>query len=229
MLGGLRLIMRRRADVMRRVQEMSKSRSLIIFARLPTPGQVKTRLITALGADGAARLQHAMTLHTLDVADKLYDVNVVVRFCGGSLAQMHRLYGSHRNLLEQGDGDLGARLTRAIDEGFGSRGGCVVVIGSDCPDLTADLLSRAFESLDSADLVIGPAHDGGYYLLGLSSRCPALFENIPWGSERVLATTLAMAFEIGLSTATLPTLCDIDRPEDLAHIDVPAILESQTT
>ncbi len=91
----------------------------------------------------------------------------------------------------------------------------MVLIGSDCPEITAQILSSAFSQLTDYDLVLGPARDGGYYLIGLTAPYPELFQDLPWGTAAVLANTQTRAAQLGLKTALLEPLTDIDRPEDL--------------
>lgn len=191
---------------------------LIVFARYPQPGVTKTRLIAALGADGAANLSHDMTRHTLDWADRLRKndaVSVEVRFTGGSATLMQEAFGRDHAYVDQGDGDLGDRLARATNEAFARGAERVVVVGTDCPDLGASLARTAFQRLIDHDLTIGPADDGGYYLIGLRAPAPSLFAGVAWGTQTVLAETLARAAQSGLSYALTETLSDVDRPEDV--------------
>lgn len=191
---------------------------LIVFTRYPEPGKAKTRLIPALGAEGAARLHRELTAYTLEQADALRrarPVDVEVRCCGGSVEAMAELYGGAWSYRDQGEGDLGERLARAAAEAFDEGRGPVVIIGTDCPGLTADVLGEAFDLLASTDVVIGPAADGGYYLIGMRRPAPALFENIPWGTGEVASSTLRGADASGLTRRLLVALRDIDRPEDL--------------
>ncbi len=190
---------------------------LIVFTRHPVPGRVKTRLIPALGPAGAAALQQAMTRHTLEVASVLEGdgVTVEVRFDGGGREAVRRWLGDRFPLAEQGDGDLGERMRRAFDDAFAAGTGRALLIGTDCPDLDAPLLRAARAALDRHDLVLGPARDGGYYLIGLRQPAPDLFRDVPWGTDTVLARTEGIARGLGLAVARLPVLDDVDRPEDL--------------
>lgn len=182
------------------------------------PGLAKTRLIPALGAEGAAELHRRMTVQTLVGANTLRDargVETEVRFCGGTVGQMVELFGNDRVYTDQGDGALGDRLRRAVADAFEAGCTAVAVIGTDCPGLTRQMLADAFDCLTRADVVLGPAQDGGYYLIGMTRRIDGLFAGVPWGTERVLRITLAAADRLGLIVALLPTLGDVDRPEDL--------------
>lgn len=195
--------------------------TLIVFCRYPTPGQVKTRLISALGPAGAADLMRRLTAHTLQQAQAfatVQNINLIIYYDGGSTPQLQDLFGQHLCYRPQANGDLGTRLLAALTDVLAARRQPVVIIGSDCPDLSKAILSEAFARLQDHDLVLGPALDGGYYLIGLKDRHPALFQQIPWGTAQVLALTLQRADQSGLHTALLPTLRDIDRPTDLPFL-----------
>ena len=194
-------------------------RHLIIFTRYPEPHKTKTRLIPALGAEGAAELQREMTLHTLQWAKQLAKtspVTVEVRFEGGDEPRMRRCFGGDFPYYSQGPGDLGQRMAHAVQDAFRSGARRVVVVGTDCPEITLDVVSDAFDRLARCDLVLGPAGDGGYYLIGLQREIPAMFSSMPWGSERVLREGLRRVEELALTVSLLKTLADVDRPEDLA-------------
>lgn len=194
---------------------------LIVFAKYPAAGQAKTRLIPAVGPIEAADLQHRMTLRTLATARQFSretGIDIEARSTGATAEQMEGLYGDDLRYRDQGEGDLGRRLHTAIAEGFGNGARTVVVVGTDCPALTTQHLWTAQRALTTTDLVVGPAVDGGYYLIGLRQPRKELFEGIMWSSERVLEQTLDIAGRLGLSTQLLELLADIDRPEDLQHL-----------
>jgi rSAM/selenodomain-associated transferase 1 len=123
--------------------------------------------------------------------------------------------GSDLILRDQGQGDLGIRLELAFQEAFQSKNKRVVIVGSDCPGLTLEILQKAFTGLDADPLVLGPARDGGYYLIGLSRPQSRLFLDIPWGTAEVFNRTMEIANRLGMKPLILETLDDIDRPEDL--------------
>ena len=123
--------------------------------------------------------------------------------------------GRDLSYKKQGQGDLGDRQALAFEEAFKTGMARVILIGTDCPARDEHNIGQAFDYLIRHDLVLGPANDGGYYLIGLRIHFPPLFENIPWGTESVFEQTVAIAHERGLSTAFLATLDDVDRPEDL--------------
>ena len=205
---------------------MAACHRLIVFTRFPRPGTTKTRLIPALGREGAAALQRRLTGMTLAAVEPLRQdsgqdrgVVVEIRYAGGHRAAMLDWLGDRYLYGAQGRGDLGERLARAGRDAFRRGATKVVIIGTDCPALTAEVVSRAFLHLATADLVVGPALDGGYYLIGLNRPTPELFKDIPWGSSLVLRATLAQAGRLGLSAARLPILRDLDRPEDLEQLE----------
>ncbi len=202
-----------------------KTRALVVFSRYPVPGATKTRLIPALGAEGAAAQQRAMTEHTLQTALPFgLETLTQVRYTGGSRHEMRDWLGPRFEYVEQGGGDLGERMLRAFTENFAQACGKVVIIGTDCPALDACVTHRAFLALDDHDLVIGPASDGGYYLIGLrihaaGDELSGLFQQIEWGGEHVRRDTLANAKRLGLSVGQLDVLDDIDYAEDLPAWD----------
>jgi rSAM/selenodomain-associated transferase 1 len=199
------------------------SNRLIIFTRYPEPGKAKTRLIPSLGAEAAAHLHRQMTEQTLAEVNRLQrqplpqwdSLTVQVWYTGGDDLQMQTWLGATLDYKSQPDGDLGDRLTAAVQTAVVSGARATVVIGTDCPDLTAEILATSFELLQHNDLVLGPATDGGYYLIGLRRFVPELFKSIAWSTECVFQQTLELATDLQLSLARLPVLTDVDRPEDL--------------
>jgi rSAM/selenodomain-associated transferase 2/rSAM/selenodomain-associated transferase 1 len=205
---------------------LSNDDHLIVFTRYPQASTTKTRLIPALGAAGAAQLHRHLAEWTLHqalqlCATSLRSPSVEVRFVGSSLEQMQAWLGSSIRYLGQGDGDLGQRMARSFQDAFQMGSQRVIVIGTDCPSLDVALLEMAFAQLETHELVLGPAEDGGYYLIGLSRFIPDLFIGIPWGSDQVFDLTLKLAQQQNLSYFLLPQHSDIDRPEDLAKVQFP--------
>jgi len=199
------------------LKETPKER-LIVFTRYPEPGKTKTRLIPTLGAKGAAMLQQQMTEHTLSKVRELQkssSLSVEIRFTGGNLTLMQDWLGSDIIYQPQGEGDLGSRMARSLSAAFRDGIERVVIIGTDCPSLSTDLMAKAFHHLHSHDLVVGPAIDGGYYLIGLRYFVSGLFIGINWGTAEVLQQTVDIVKELDISVAYLPHLADVDRPEDL--------------
>jgi len=200
---------------------------LIIFSRYPAPGSTKTRLIPALGAEGAATLHRKMAERMVQEGRLLRDrfnlnLSLYLYFTGGSLNQLQTWLGSDLHYQLQSEGSLGDRLKAALEDLFSVTSPTtpqpVIIIGTDCPGISTDLLMRSFQALQQSDLVIGPAFDGGYYLIGLKQYHPDLFEGITWSSDRVFSETIAIAQAQGLSWVELERLPDIDRPEDLPYL-----------
>lgn len=188
---------------------------LLVFARAPVAGHAKTRLIPALGAEGAARLHARLVRRALEVATAS-GVGPVELWCAPdcSHAFLQRCEQRHGcELRTQPDGDLGARMRAALERGLPA-----VLIGSDAPGLSTDALRSAADTLlRGDDCVLVPALDGGYALIGLAVPAPGLFEGIAWGGPDVLEQTRRRCRERGLRCAELLPCADIDRPEDLAH------------
>jgi rSAM/selenodomain-associated transferase 2/rSAM/selenodomain-associated transferase 1 len=204
-------------------KENPRSReALVLFTRYPEPGKTKTRLIPALGTQGAADLQRRMTEKILERAWTLRetrDLSICVSFEGGTEMLMKQWLGPDVLFVPQAPGDLGERMHRAFEDMFKAGFACVVLIGSDCPGLTSEILHRAFEGLRENDMVLGPATDGGYYLIGMTRPIRPLFANIPWGTDRVLDVTLSIARDNDLRVFLVDSLQDLDRPEDIRDWD----------
>jgi rSAM/selenodomain-associated transferase 1 len=197
---------------------LTLNQHLIIFTRYPEPGKTKTRMIPALGDVGAANLQRQMTEHTIKQAkelQKISDISVEVRFAGGNLQLMQDWLGLDLVYKSQGEGDLGQRMARSLADAFQNSAEYVIIIGTDCPGVNSHTLVTAFEKLAICDLVLGPAIDGGYYLIGLQQPIPELFSQIEWGTAQVYRQTIEIAEKLNLSSVYLSTLADVDRPEDL--------------
>lgn len=193
---------------------MSAGDCLLLFAKLPRPGSVKTRLGAELGMEAAADAYRRLTegvLRSLPPA-------LPLRVCFApdeAGAEMEawlrpRLLAAGATFHPQGDGDLGARMARAFAEAFAAGAVRVLIIGTDCIDLTPALLAEALAALETVEVVLGPSLDGGYYLLGLRADEPRIFESIAWSTERVLEQTLQRAAELGWSHRLLPALTDVD-------------------
>lgn len=194
-------------------------RRLILFARFPVAGKVKTRLVPRLGAEGAAALHRRLMLRTLRTAKaacRVAGADLEICYDDGDESAMQHWLGDGWNFRQQGEGDLGQRMARAFNDGFHEGFSSTMIIGSDCPLLTADVIAAGFERLSAAPVVFGPANDGGYYLVGLSRPVPELFYGIAWGTETVLAESLRALERNSTKPALLTPLSDLDRPEDLA-------------
>lgn len=194
-------------------------RRLILFARFPVAGKVKTRLIPALGAEGAAALHRRLVLRTLRTAHALclsHGVELEIRFAGDDANEMQHWLGDGWLCRPQCEGDLGQRMAGAFADSFREGSPATVIIGSDCPSLTPETLAAAFDALKTNPVVFGPATDGGYYLIGLTKLVPELFQGVAWGTETVFAQSLQILERIGNKPVQLQPLDDLDRPEDVA-------------
>jgi rSAM/selenodomain-associated transferase 1 len=186
------------------------------MAKYPALGRVKTRLVTALGADGACALYRAFVL---DLWDRLRGLPYPVTWAywppDAPFAEL--LPGAR--CRPQAGGDLGERMAAGIASELSEGGGPVLVIGADVPHVPAASLAEAVAALaGGADVVLGPADDGGYYLIGVKAMVPALFRGIAWGTPEVLCATLARAQELGLATHRLPPDFDVDEPADVDRL-----------
>lgn len=192
---------------------------LLIFARAPVPGQAKTRLIPALGAEGAARLQQRLTERLVEimVAQRLCPLELWVTPDAGRAVFRALQQRQGLSLRVQRGADLGARMAVACEQAL-RQSDCVVLIGTDCPALTPELIARTLETLQRKDAVLGPAEDGGYVLFALKRLEPALFKEIPWGTEQVAELTRERMRTLGWTWDELPVLWDLDRPEDLPRL-----------
>jgi len=193
---------------------------VIVFARAPEPGKVKTRLIPALGEAGAAALYRRLVLHAIGAA-KDSDSGPVELWCAPDASQPFFAECARRlgvSLHAQPEGDLGERMRQAFIAVLG-RSARAILVGSDIPGLSAEYLRDAERSLAGGyDVVIGPAEDGGYVLIGLKRCDPELFREISWGRPTVLAETRRHIARLGLSCHELPALWDVDRPGDLERL-----------
>nr|VFJ93503.1 MAG: hypothetical protein BECKH772A_GA0070896_1005716 [Candidatus Kentron sp. H]VFJ94311.1 MAG: hypothetical protein BECKH772B_GA0070898_1005915 [Candidatus Kentron sp. H]VFK00943.1 MAG: hypothetical protein BECKH772C_GA0070978_1005516 [Candidatus Kentron sp. H] len=212
-----------------------KHARILVFAKAPVPGAVKTRLIPALGPRRAAALQARLIRHTLTTVARSglawelwchpHREHPLLAACLRRACHAgHTPPGNPGHpppgaptLHTQVGRDLGARMAHGARTGLA--GGPVILIGTDCPTLTAADLTRASAALEGGhDAVLGPALDGGYYLLGLNRIHPSLFRDMAWGSDRVLAETRRRLEALGWRWWALPPRRDMDRPADLAFL-----------
>jgi hypothetical protein len=191
---------------------------LIVFTRYPQPGKTKTRMISLLGNEGAAMLQRQMTEYTLKIIRKIpnfSNISAAIYFAGDDKQLMQNWLGSDLIYQPQIEGDLGQRMQTAFQESFLTGTTKAIAIGTDCPEINTTIFSKAFKALERYDLVLGPAVDGGYYLIGLNRLIPELFIGINWGTSEVFAQTKKIAQHLKLNVYYLPILNDVDRPEDI--------------
>jgi len=192
---------------------------LLLFARYPVPGEAKTRLIPAIGPRGAALLHRRMAEHAAGAARRACaagEAEVTVCCTGARVREFRAWLGEDLRYAPQPRGDLGARLLHAFGTAFSGGAACVLAVGADVPELSADILLEAIGALRGHDAVLGPAEDGGYYLVGTRAFRPELFAGVDWGSDRVCRQTREAIRRLGMTVRELPALRDVDRPEDLA-------------
>jgi hypothetical protein len=204
---------------------MSERVALAVMARAPSDGRGKTRLLKALGVDDGTELRRAILLDTLDVVQRVSGAEHVLVFAPESArAEIARLAGREFRLLAQRGGDLGERLDHAFEDLFALGYSAVTIIGSDLPTLPAEQVKMGIDALrlGGDPLVLGPALDGGYYLIGLRMNHPEIFQAIPWSTGRVLAATLSAAEARRLSVTLIPPWYDVDSVDDLRRILEPS-------
>lgn len=201
---------------------VTNHRALLLFARLPRLGQVKTRLMPRFSPEEALAFHRALLIDSLDL----------LRRCGSSVGGEYRLFLSEEGELDSGivahlgaattriqqGADLGERLHHAFRECLEDGYREIIVLGSDSPHLPAAYVLRAFDELGKAEVVVGPARDGGYYLLGATRLHTALLNDMPWGTSQLYRETVRRARREGIPIASLPAWYDLDLPESVAQL-----------
>ena len=193
---------------------------ILVFAKAPVPGYAKTRLIPVLGAQGAADLQARLIRRTVALAARSRLAPTQLWACGGTGLEFFDGFKSvlDNRVYVQTGSDLGLRMQHAFDQTL-QNAEFAVLIGTDCPALEAVHLERACAALaEGSDVVLGPAEDGGYVLIGLRRSEPRVFQNIAWGTSAVLQQTRKQIHRLGLSTTELSVLWDLDEPRDLERL-----------
>jgi rSAM/selenodomain-associated transferase 1 len=185
--------------------------ALLIFVRNPVYGKVKTRLANTLGHRSALKIYLFLLNHTQIISQK---TNAAIYVFYSDFIGENDLWNGYTKILQEGR-DLGERMQHAFWLMFEKGYENVCIIGSDCYHLNAEILQNAFEQLKDKDAVVGPATDGGYYLLGIKKLHTSLFERMAWGSQTVLSATLAKLNELGLYYMLLPVLNDVDEAADV--------------
>ena len=196
--------------------------ALVIFAKAPIAGQVKTRLCPPLTPDEAATLHGSFVLDTLErtkaaVATLKLPLDRYLACAPSSTLVFFRIMEERQGvkLLDQVGEDLGARMAHVFETLFARDYQRVFIVGTDTPSLPLEQYQQAIMLLETHDLVLGPALDGGYYLIGLNQPAPGLFTGIPWSTDQVLALTQGKARALGLTTALLAPWRDVDTIDDL--------------
>ena len=194
--------------------------TLLFFVKYPEPGRVKTRLAREVGEEEAARIYRSLVESNLKELRALNGpAQVVIAFDPPEAEEKVRSWlPGFDAYLPQVEGGLTERLSAGFQTAFNEGAAKVLALGSDTIGLKAGHVTKAFEALERYDVVLGPAKDGGYYLIGLSQPEPALFEKIPWSTSQVLSTTLSRAKERGLSFFLLEELEDLDESQNLKGV-----------
>lgn len=192
------------------MQHIPVDAGLVVFLRLPDKGKVKTRLAATLGEEAALEIYKKLVSITLDIVIRS-EIPTYLFYTDGLPPASTR--DARFSYHIQADGDLGSRMADALSFVL-SLHQKALIIGSDCPGLTPEILDAGYRSLDEKDIVLGPADDGGYYLLGCIELHPALFANIKWSTPSVLDQTIEKIKEANLSYCLLEKLHDIDTAED---------------
>ena len=209
----------------------TRATALVIFAKAPVPGQVKTRLCPPLTPDEAATLHGSFVLDTLErtkaaVGKLKLDMDRYLACAPSSGHVFFKIMEERQGvkLIDQVGDDLGARMHHVVETMFSRGYRRTIIIGTDVPTVPLDHFKQALTSLEDHDLVLGPALDGGYYLIGINQSVPELFSDIPWSTDQVLRLTQEKAAVLGLKTALLERWRDVDTLDDLE-----ALIEECTT
>lgn len=189
--------------------------AIIVFQKKAEPGKVKTRLAKSIGKVRAAQVYAFLLDHTYNQLEPL-DADIFI-FYQGELDKERDLKGNYFTVPQKGN-NLGEKMSNAFDLVLAKGYERVLIIGTDCYELGTKHIDDGFQGLKENDLVIGPACDGGYYLLGMKRFYPSLFENMTWSNSKVFERTMGRARELNLSTCFLPVLNDVDTYEDLGEL-----------
>ncbi len=188
------------------------NRTLLIFIRNPELGKVKTRLARTVGDAEALRIYQILLDKTRQAALEVLADRWLLY--SDFVDQTDAWTADNFQKMLQASGDLGERMAQAFQAAFAAGAGQVVIIGSDCPDLSGNILEQAFNALETSDCVLGPVPDGGYYLLGMRSFDASFFQNIAWSTDTVRAVTMERMALAGKTCLLLPLLTDVDTEED---------------
>ncbi len=190
---------------------------LLIFVRNPILGKVKTRLAATLGEKQALQVYKCLLQYTRKITNELESIDKCIYYA--DFLNEDDLWNDYNKRLQNQDLSLGERMKEAFEQGFEDDYEKIVIIGSDCLELSVSILENAFKELDHHETVIGPAKDGGYYLLGMNKFIPQLFENKKWSTDSVFLDTIEDLNQGKLRYSLLETLSDIDTEHDLNNIE----------
>ncbi|WP_057936444.1 TIGR04282 family arsenosugar biosynthesis glycosyltransferase [Algoriphagus resistens] len=185
---------------------------IVIFQKNAQLGKVKTRLAATIGDQSAFEAYGLLVEYTHKVVSQ-NEAQKILFFSDHLESNLTKYPKNYRFELQSGP-DLGKKMSNAFQQLFEQKFDRLVIIGTDCAEITSELISEAFEKLDKHEVVIGPADDGGYYLLGMRRFIPGLFEGIPWSTDRVTGLTKDYLTQNDIPFALLPTLSDVDVAED---------------
>ena len=193
------------------------SHALVVMLKVPVTGQVKTRLVPPLTEKDAARLYRCFIQDTFSRVSILHDIDIIAAYTPKNLKlRVKKIVPAGTIIIPQKGKDLGQRLSNIFSELFTFGYKKIAIIGSDSPDLPSEYIKKSFSLLKGkTEIVIGPAEDGGYYLIAMSRNCKVLFINIPWSTDVVFQKTVERAKKAGVKSAILPTWYDVDEIENL--------------
>ncbi len=200
--------------------ENKQKNTLIVFVKYPNPGKVKTRLAKKIGNERATYYYSLMAKQIIDQVSQSDNYSTTIFFDPPEKEKkvIRWLGNGIKKFMPQSGANLGKKIANSFEQVISSGARRSIIIGTDCVEVTKEIVNRAFELLGRADVILGPTEDGGYYLLGLKCFAPELFENIDWSTERVLNQTLDRINEKNLSYELLEKLKDIDTVNDLAEL-----------
>jgi len=194
-----------------------ENKQLILFVKNKELGKVKTRLAKTIGNEKALFIYKALLQHTFRVAGQVSALRKV--YYSNFIDSNDEFEGDLFEKRIQVDSDLGMKMYAAFKESFGEQAEQVVLIGSDCYEINTEIIENAFKSLENNDYVLGPAKDGGYYLIGMRKLNKSIFENMIWSTENVLLDTILTIKSQDKSYFLLPTLTDVDEEKDLGELN----------
>jgi rSAM/selenodomain-associated transferase 1 len=202
--------------------------ALVVMAKAPVPGTVKTRLVPPLTYEKAAELYRALLLDQLRHLRAIGSVERYLAYAPADVeATMRELGGADYRYMPQRGSELGERMKNVFDDLWQRGHKRIALMGSDLPVLPTQIICQAFERIagDERRVVLGPSQDGGYYLVGMNQATPEIFENMVWSHEQVLAQTTARLSALGVSFSMLPTWYDLDSMEDLERLRISPEME----
>ena len=195
---------------------MNDQNNIITFCKYPVEGKVKTRIAKTIGNEFAVKLYKLFAEHTFQELLKTSSIFPYLFFADNhDREKIKRWAGAEFSLEPQEGNDLGERMYNAFKKVIDRGSNKTIIIGTDIPDMSSDIIRKALQALNNSDVVIGPSNDGGYYLLGMKKLYKSLFTGIEWSSDSVLSVTLEKINALNLSYSILPELVDVDTEDDL--------------